>query len=293
MADYQFEYRGLTMGKDTDYHIVAVEGLEDDEVRMGDVQIPRRGGDIAGLHVAAGRSIIMDIIVKGDKDSQALRDKVQALIDAFQHSDESHQLKFQEPGMAQRYVNARSVGRVSARSPRSPFMPMHKVRLKLADPRTYAVAQDQDTLQVYSASGGGLDYGITDYGKDYAVDASSEVVLINDGNANAWPLIRFYGPTVGTITQVTLTNQTTGQSLVMDTTMLTGQVLTVDMHSIVTVPPSDDFVIKLGTTNKYSEWAQPREPFYIAPGDNTLRFEVTGGTSTDALCVVAFHDTWL
>lgn len=294
MADYQMEYRGLTMGLGTAYHINEVDGLEDDAVRIGDSPLPRRGGDIQGLHVPNSRHITLSVSVIGEKGSQALRDSMQALHDAFQHSDTAYPLYFDEPGITgRRYVLGRVVDRVSKRTPRQPFLPQYMLRLKLADPRTYAATPDQDTANTYSASGGGLDYGVTEYGKEYTADLSSELVMLNNGNANAYPLIRFYGPTVGTVTEVTLTNVTTGVTLVLGTTILTGQILTADMHAIATVTPTDLAVIRLGTTNKYGDWAQPRTPFYLAPGDNTMRFEVTGGTSTDAYCVIKFNDTWL
>jgi hypothetical protein len=297
-VDYQLEYRGLLMGANTDYHVTKIDGLEDDSVRVADSAIPRAGGDIPGLHVANSRDVVITVFVKGEKDSQDQRDKVQALVDAFQHSDDQHKFLWQEPGFAdRRYVWARAIGRASSRDPRYPFLPGFTLRLKLADPRTYRETQDQDTLIVYSATGGGLDYdigvGAAGFTKDYTVDPASETVMTNNGNAPAWPLIRFYGPTVGTVTEVTLTNVTTGGELVLGTTILTGQILTADMYSIITVAPSALHVIRLGTTNKYTDWAQPREPFYIAPGDNTLRFEVSAGTSTDATCVITFNDTWL
>jgi hypothetical protein len=294
MADYQVEFRGLTMGLGTVYHILAIDGLEDNEVRMGDATLPRAGGDIPGLHVAAGRELHLDVTVKGSKGSQALRDDVQALIDAFQHSDIINKFYFEEPGMAsRRYVWARSAGRAAKRDPRAPFMPLHKLRLKLADPRAYEEFANTALLTNYDATGGGTDYDVTEYGKEFTVDSSSQVIVNNAGNAKAWPILTFYGPTVGTITEVTLTNTTTGVSAVFATTLLTGQTLTADMLDIVTVKPSVNHVVRLGATNKYTAWQQPRDPFYLAPGDNTLRFEITGGTSTDGTAAVAYRDTWL
>jgi len=295
--DYQLEYRGLLMGKGTPYHVTMITGLEDDEVRLGDVPIPRAGGDIQGLHVASSRQVMLNVFVKGDKDSQEQRDRVQALIDAFQHSDDAHAFYFLEPGFSERrYLWARPAGRASKRDPRYPFLPGFTLRLRLADPRASRETADQDTLIVYSATGGGLDYdigsGATPYAKDYTVDPATEVVMQNSGNAKAWPLLRFYGPTVGTVTAVKVTNVTTGKSVELATTILTGQVLTVNMNRIVTVAPGEGHVINLDATNKYTDWQQPRDPFYLAPGSNTLRFEVTG-SSTDALCVITFNDTWL
>lgn len=293
-TDYQLEYRGLVMGLGTNYSLLAVEGLEDDEVRMGDATLPRRGGDVAGLHVPAGREIILDISVKGEKDSQTLRDDIQNLIDVFQHNDFEFKLFFKEPGFeARRFVWARPSGRVFVRNPRTPFMPQFKVRLKLADPRTYREGANTALLQDYDAGGGGAEYDVTEYGREYSVDTSSQVTVRNDGNARSWPVIQFFGPTTGTVTQVTLTNVTTGNAVVFDTTILTGQTLTADMEAIEVVRSSETPAVRLGATNKYAEWAQPREPLYLVPGDNILRFEITGGTSTDGTASITYRDTWL
>lgn len=296
MADYQVEYRGLTMGLGTDFSIVSLTGLEADEVRLGDTQIPRAGGDIPGLHVPSARFIEMEVVAGGEKDSQAHRDNVQALVDAFQHSDTTHKFYFEEPGMGgRRYVNARPAGRFSNRDPRWPFFAKHTVRLKVADPRTYEEFQNTGQVSNYDATGGGTDYDVTEYGKEFTVDSSAQTIVRNNGNTKAWPILKFYGPISGTITQLTLTNITSGQpATVFDSTLLTGQILTADMEAVVTVKPSGLFVVRLEpNTNRYSEWAQPRDPFYLVPGDNTLRFEITGGTSTDGICTVTYRDTWL
>ena len=232
--------------------------------------------------------------IKGEKGSQALRDDMQALHDAFQHSASEYKLYFEEPGFAsRRYVWARPAGRVSKRTPRQPFLPQYKLRLKLADPRAYEEFANTALLANYDASGGGADYDVTEYGREYTVDKSSQVTVHNGGNANAWPVLKFFGPGTGTITQVTMTNITTGVATVHDTTLLTGQTLTADMDAIIAVRNTGLHVVRLGTTNKYSEWAQPRTPFYLAPGDNILRFEITGGTSTDGTASVSYRDTWL
>ncbi len=294
MTNYQVEYRGLTMGLGTSFHITGLDGLEDDDVRNGDAEIPRLGGDIPGLHVPSGRDVILEVLVKGTKGSDALRADMQALIDAFQHSEDQHQLYFEEPGMGgRRYVWARPTGRSSNRDPRQPFMPKFKLRLTLADPRTYEENSNQALLQNYDAAGGGMDYDVEEYGREYTVDTSSQVTVNNAGNAKAYPILSFYGPTVGTVTQVTITNITTGEVTVHDTTILTGQTLTADMHAIITVDTGDTHPIRLGSVNRYSEWAQPRQPLWLVPGDNILRFEITGGTSTDATAALVYRDTWL
>ena len=90
-----------------------------------------------------------------------------------------------------------------------------------------------------------------------------------------------------------MTNVTTGVASVHATTLLTGQTLTADMDAIVAVRPSTLSAVRLGATNKYGEWSQPRTPFYLAPGNNELRFEISGGTSTDGTAAITYRDTWL
>ena len=293
ISDYQVEYNGLALGLGTNYSLVKLEGVEDMDARQGDLAIPRADGDIAGLHTQAAKQIVCEVLVKGEKGTQEHRDRVQALHDAFQIREQATQFYWREPGFSdERYLWARPIGRVQMRDPRSAHQPSMLVRLKVADPRIYGDAQKNKNVGVYSASGGGMDFPEVEFGKDFSADPSAETIAHNGGNANAYPLLRFYGPETGTVTEVTLTNSTTGQTAVFTTTMLTGQILSADMRRIVTADTGDDPYVALDGSNRYGDWNLPREPFYLAPGDNELRFEVTGGTSTDALCVVTFRDTW-
>ena len=294
IADYQVEYNGLLMGKGTNFRIAKLDGLEDLNARVSDTSIPRADGDIAGLHTASGKQVVAEIFVHGDKDSQALRDDVQALHTAFQHRDQPLQFFWREPGFTdERFIWARPIRRAQARNPRTAHLPGIMVAVKAADPRIYGDVQYNKNLTVYSASGGGMDFDEEEYPMEFAADASSEIIATNAGNANAYPLLRVYGPISGTVTEVTITNSTTNKTAVFATTILTGQILSADMRRIVTANTADDPYVALDGSTRYGDWELPREPFYLAPGDNALRFEVTGGTSTDALCVVTYRDTWL
>lgn len=294
ISDYQVRFNSLTMGMGTDYSIAKLEGLEDLTARSGDAAIPRADGDIVGLHTAAAKELVAEVYVRGEKDSQDLRDKVQALHTAFQHREQPTQFYWREPGFTdERYVWARPIGRAQVRNPRTAHQPNMALRLKVADPRIYADAQKSINMGVYDASGGGMDFDEDEYPMEFAVDTSAISIATNDGNSNAYPLLRFYGPVSGTVTEVTLTNSTTGLTAVFATTILNGQILSADMRRIVTADTGDDPYVALDGSNRYGDWELPRRPFYLAPGDNELRFEVTGGSSTDALCVVTYRDTWL
>ena len=189
---------------------------------------------------------------------------------------------------------ARVIGRVLAHDATTTFaLRPILIRFKLADPRTYNVDAVTSAIGIYSAGGGGLDYDITEYGKDYTVDSSSIVVLTNAGDTDAYPLIRFYGPTdAGTLTGMKLTNDTTGQEFEVVTALLAGQILESDQRRIVTADSGTTPFVHIGGASRYSAWVLPRAPFYLASGDNLVRYEVTG-TTADAPCVLTYNDTWL
>lgn len=293
LADYQFKYRGLTFGADQAIKVEAVEGLDDLSVAVGDIRLPRNHGAIPGLHTVNPREVVLRLIVRGDKRSQALADSVSEAMAVFASSrDTAYPLSFKEPGMPVRRINTRVIGRARPRHPGTTHgMEKIVVRMIAADPRIYADTEESSLLNPYDVGGGGADYDF-DYGVDFALDTSGELTLTNGGDSWAYPRLRFYGPDSGTVTGVKVTNTTTGVVFDLDSDILTGQIIDADMRRIVAADPGDDPFISLGGSSRWGDWQLPRTPLYLVPGDNTLRFEVTG-TSTDAQCVVTFRDCWL
>lgn len=292
LDDYHFQWRGLTMGPGLPVRVEYVEGLDDLVARIGDMDLPRNHGAISGLHTVAAREVILGLTIVGEKRSQELADSVAEVLSLFRVTDDTYTLSFKEPGMAERFIYARLIGRQRPRNPSTTHgREQVVVRLRAADPRLYGAESKSATLGVYSASGGGMDYP-GDYGLEFPVDSSSEVVVVNDGDARAYPRLRFYGPTVGTVTGVSVTNTTTGVVFESVSDILTGQVLEADMRRIITADTGDTPYINLDGSSRWGDWQTPRTPLYLDPGYNALRFEVTG-TSTDATCVANFRDTWL
>ena len=291
-ADYEFSYNGLTFGASNDVGVMSIEGLTDLEISLGDSAIPRESGDVPGLAAARPRQIILNLKASGVKRSQALADTLSDALAAFSMSQEPIPLTFKEPGNDELLIYCRVIGTSTPRNPSLTFgYRPFTVRLKAADPRVYGAALLAEQLPLYNPSGCGLDYGI-DYGADFIGGATNEKVLSNAGNANAHPLLRFYGATSGTTTAVKLTNTTTGQTIDISAAILTGQILEADMRRIITVDPGATPYIHIDGSNRYGDWALPREPFYLAPGDNLIRYEITG-TSTDTICVINHRNTWL
>jgi hypothetical protein len=169
------------------------------------------------------------------------------------------------------------------------------VKLKAADPRVYSRAELTDTMSVYDPSGaGGMDFdkdGVTDYVAD---GTAGEITALNSGNADAYPLLRIHGPPTGTMTGATVQNITTGGEAVFTfgSGLIATDIFTADFRRMVTLDGGDVPYVNLNGANRYGEWNLPRIPFTLAPGENVLRFIVTG-TTTDANAVMVWRHTRL
>lgn len=286
--DFQMQYNGLLFGRDTPIGIESISGFEDYSATMGDVAVPREWGDIPGLHTVDSKEIVLEVSTTSDN---SLGD----ILNTFQPSETPKQLILKDPYSYERFVYGRPIGRVMLKNPIHKFKKMVTIRIKAADPRIYSVMQEQAEASVFSATGG-LDYSLAEYSKEYVGSGSTgEAVVNNDGNSKAYPVIKIFGPPTGTLLGSTITNLTTGKTaeFVYASSLLSSDVLTADMRRIVVADSSDIPYIYLGTsTNRYSTWQLPREPFYLAPGDNQIRYEVDG-TTTDAEIQLIYRHTSL
>ena len=289
-TDWQMEFGGVVFGMGTDIGLENIEGFEDFSMRMGDTAIPRGWGDIPGLHTAQSKEVSLELTCRDDA-AMALA------LAIFQPSDEPQPLYLRVPELGDRFLYARVAGRNMPRTPVSKFKKMLTIRFKIADPRIYAAVEESDTLRIFDASGGGMDYAKDGVPwVDYAGDPTAgEITAQNDGSTDTHPLIRFFGPEdANTMTGATLTNITTGAQADFDFTtgMGAGDIFYADMRRIVTADTGDDFYVRLGNANRYGDWQLPRTPLALQPGPNVLRFEVDG-TTNDASAVVTWRDASL
>jgi hypothetical protein len=284
LLDGQYGYRGLTFGKDTPYLVKLAEELEGVVVRSGDRELPRGHGSVPGPHYAVARQPVLSLTVSGGtSDMDTL---VQTLADTFAPQPTPQPLTWKRPTRGERMVYARPL---QFAPPRGVGLRNLKVALTCADPRIYSSAGRSLIVPLYTAAGGGLDYP-GDYPKNFPAGVNLDAVASNAGAADAYPLVRVYGPASGTLTGFTLHNLTTGEDLSVAASVAAGQILTVDNSAFVT--GSGGLVVGLDGASRYGSWTQPRMPFRLPPGDSLLRFQITG-TATSAACVLTWADTWL
>lgn len=286
LADGQFRYRGLVIGKGTDYAVAAVDGLEGvPDVRVGDRNIPRGDGAVPGNHFLPGRVPILALSMSGPK-----ADLLPPLQAAFKPArDTEHPLTFKRPGRVERRVWARVVSMpIEERGEDGPTLLRLRVGLRCADPRVYSEQERSLTVPLFDTSGGYADYPL-DYPKDAASSGGTEAVASNDGDSDAYPLVRFW-PSTGTTTRFRLQNRTNDSELDVTAAVVPGQVLTCRMREFVT-GQHDVRIIDLSGASRYADWDSRPEPIRLSPGDNLLRFTAEGDTA-DVRCIVTWRHTW-
>lgn len=288
LLNYQFWFGGSTepgkvFGIDTEIDVVSAEGIEEIKIRSGTRTLPRDDGSVPGLHLVASKDVIFDLDILGDTEYYSFLD---ALVPKQNTEGEVH-WKF--PGQAQKFMR----GRVFARSDKRTGFTNSKIPMTLvfeiADPRIYDLVNESETINIFSPQAEGIDFEI-DFEVDFTLVGGGgfDVVHTNDGNADAYPLVRFFGPTSGTCTAVKLVNRTTGVDLELNTTILSGQILTCDMDA--RKRGSGSRIIDLSGASRYGDWVLPRDTFYLQPGDNVIRLEITG-TSIDVVAVTNWRAT--
>lgn len=294
LTDLQYSFRDLVFGEGCAVMVQSADGFEGFEVRDSDSDQPRGDGGIRGLDYSAPRlvGITLTLAELEDLDGsiyEALWSSVRSTFAPSRARD--YELAYKRPGQPERMIRCRpvSLGR-SEEYLKFNRVGQAPVVLRAADPRIYSTELHAGAVPLYTGpSAAGTDLPL-DLSADFAPGARSEFVAQNAGNADAYPLLRFYGPAVGTVTAVQLENTTTGQTLSIDAGVAEGQILQADMDAAATA--ANRPLITLDGTTKYGDWRLPRIPFAIAPGSNTLKFTASG-TAASAVCRLQWRDTWL
>lgn len=291
LTDYQLQYKNRKIGRNTVYGIRAVRGLFDVDVKSGSVRIPRGDGNIPGQDFVLAKNIEIELIVEGEKQSDTLANRIRRVRSSFQREDDPRQLYFKVPGEDEMFIYARPTGVAVQDDVQSEHgLKPITVRLHAADPRLYSSEINSISTGIHTTDSGGTEFPM-DFDAEFTT-AESENVFHNSGNAKAYPTISFGGPEDGgTIDAVKITNETTGKSIEITASILTGQTLKADMFAYIRA--SNKQVIGLDGSSRYADWVLPREPFFLQPGDNILRYDITAGTSLESTATLVWYDTSL
>lgn len=299
LSDHQQSYRGLTLGAGTSYHLYQVDGLEDLDVRDGDVDAPRDDGGILGSHFAAQKTFVLTYRLA------AAADEMESLLAAFYQAftrrvTEQDEFTFKYPGQEERLVRARPIRRMRPRNRVGTVAGAVEltVAMKATDPRIYSTEEHSELIPIFVLSEEGFELPVVNLPINMAAATGLTGTLSNDGGSEAFPVLQFQFPAggAGDVDGLLLTNTTNGSTFEMGVdpsggafALVAGQTLFADMDSIVRKVP-DVVPIRIASASRYTHWQFPRVPFFLSPGTNVVTFEVVG-TSVDTLAVVQWRDT--
>lgn len=271
-------WRGLTFGgPGTPYRIEKETGLDDLDVRSGIRPLPRLAGAAPGEHYATARSIVLDLGWGADTAAAA-----EAVTSALRAVTGPSETTLYEYGITRAdntvwFVRGRVARRQIPRDVDSETLGSLRGSLVIEcpDPRIYSAESRGVLIPNYGNAGGGIDLPAQ---IPWNMDPPELITAtaVNNGNTDAWPLIRFEYPaaSAGTATAFLLTNMTTGQEFEVITALTAGQTLTADMDAFIRATGGQ--IIGIGGASRYGDWSAPRDPFALAPGTNLLRFDLTG-----------------
>lgn len=118
------------------------------------------------------------------------------------------------------------------------------------------------------------------YSKTYSwnygavTNPGGQINVVNDGDIDAWPVFTI----TGAVDNPVISNESTGQSFTLTSSVASGQTVTIDGRTGVINP---------------SQYRIVGRPFPLVPGNNTIRWRATSGTFTvDASLCLSWRNTW-
>ena len=271
-------FNGLDINTDP-YHIQILDGLlGSPEIRVSDYPRNSQKGMIKGVDKYSGRTVTIQVEITAD----VLDSEVAAFATAFAvPKEDDSPLQFTIPGVA-----SGSPARLNVR-PRKLALPIEfeyfsgtayaSAELFAADPLIYSEAETSVSINLATGAGGRT-YDRT-YDMSYGGIASyGSALLTNLGSAVAPLTIRINGP----VTNPTIRNVTTGQSLGFTVALNPGEYLDIDTTART--------VLLNGTADRYSYLTLPQW-FGLVPGVNEIRYFADDTVASTAN--ITFRSAWL
>lgn len=243
--EYQFKDNGMLINGSAALPFIDVNkvaGLDMPNTDGRIVELDSRHGGYGFSRYTNVRTIVIDGVLYAAPTTIDVT--TDALKTNFAPDDIEYPFYFRGAGVAQRYIMCKSLGvRYDIERLRSYGACNVQFQLFAGDPRAYVNNADQ------------------------AMVAGTLYTPANGGNVETYPIITI----VGAFTAITLTNQTTGKSVVLTTTRVAGDVTVVDfLKRNVTV----NGVRMSGVVTTRGWWN------IAAGGGNQVKYTVAGGPPT-------------
>ncbi len=143
------------------------------------------------------------------------------------------------------------------------------------------VVEDQSLTEktLTPPTGGGVTYPVI-YPIVLASATGGSENVVNNGNAEAWPLITFDGP----LTTPRIFNETLDREMVLNMTLALGDQVIIDMKNKT--------IIQGGITNRLDKKTGDSKWWWLDPGSNLIIFS-TASSGDVGTCKIGFRDAYI
>lgn len=280
VSNYQFQFGTFVFGAGTPFVVNEVTGLADlPAIRNQDDNKGYNDGMFTGRDFFSGRTItfMLTILAGNGNTAQTNFQLLQAALAPQQSGTTTLQFLL-SPSDTGKQIGARVRTRVSAVNPEWTYGKIvAQVSLFCPDPRFYDLTSS--TLSLTPGLPSGRTYNRT-YNLTYGGGSlTSSGTLNNIGWATTNPSIRITGPAVNPV----LTNVTTGQSITINYTLGTSDVVVIDLNLKT---------VTLNGTSARNILANSSQWFSAPPGQTQLSFSATSFTAGVTTCVVTYSNAY-
>jgi hypothetical protein len=283
-ADYQCEYAGILMGPGTKYGIKSYDFADMPVLRSSHTSRGNDQGNYRGSDYMDNRFVNLDMVIIGTSNND-LQNLIATLQGATAPSNNlNNVLVFQLPGQVKKQVSARSYKRAMPQTAdRAQFATVDaKLQFLCLDPRIYSQALNVSSVGPPAIVGGRVWPHV--YPRIYTSGTGSSVIVCNNvGTFETRPVYTIVGP----VTNPAIFNNTTGQYLKFNITLLATDTLTIDTAA--------SSVLLNGTAsrrNSVTTDSSTITSMNLQPGANSIGFLPTSSVA-GALLTVTWRDAWV
>lgn len=284
LDDFQYDIGGVLIGAGTAVNVISVEGLGRPPVRDNDVDQPSADGQFAGPDYWAARQIQVDAAIKTPGDPGACHDMVaalQAVTDAASVrlvGGQGLPLRIKRPGrpVKQLTVRARKLDLDDSRIIHG-YAPID-LEMYAHDPTFYADDVSTTEIPLGWLTGGGFAAPVVApiYVQNGTTAADRPGWVTNQGDADAWPVIRITGPAAN----VSIIHVASGRTLALPTLNLdAGRWVEIDTRPGYRTVTWDNG----GNASTYLSPSSRVDLFSIPPGTSEMRWTAFDSTNTARL----------
>lgn len=278
LNDWEMSYNGLTFGGTTDYGLIQIDGLNPPDARIDEIEKAGDHGSFIYAQFLTARTITISGDVTG-ADEFEFDININRLRAAFAPQTDPQPLSMSIPGGAPKQIICLPTKvQFPVAFEYQMFYETWTVELMAPDPRIYADASS--TSDLFPAIANGIGFNLA-FNVNFGGTSGGGLTgaIYNNGTFPTLPVVTLYGP----INDPILTNQTTGQALLLNIHLGATERLTLDFGAKT--------IVLGNNSSRYSSLATGSSWWSLQPGANTVQFSGTGIAGSTRASFI-YRDAW-